>query len=147
VRNNSTATTAYASTLATPTPPTFIARPMVHTSEIPMVTTSPEVTRRGSAAPSRVACTRTASAVRRAAAMRSLVIDRCRMMPSPALLTPTSNTTAVQASSVAGRRSPRPRSMAWDNRYGMTASVMNHNEPNIAPSRTRPFNCLASRNR
>nr|BFE70608.1 hypothetical protein GCM10020092_039090 [Actinoplanes digitatis] len=116
VRNNRTATTAYASTLDTPTPATFIARPMVHTSAMPMVTTSPEVTRRGRAAPSRVAWVITRSAVRSAAPSRSRVIERCRMMPSPALVRPTSSTAAVQAISAASRPGRRPWSMAWDSR-------------------------------
>lgn len=86
--SRSTATATYATTAPTPGPVTVSDWAMACTSLMPMATTSPAVTRRGSAAPRRVAWATVTRTVRKEASIRTLVIVRCRAMPSHAVNAP-----------------------------------------------------------
>ncbi|MGW1793553.1 hypothetical protein ACWCO0_30120 [Streptomyces tubercidicus] len=78
------------------------------------MTTSPAVTLRGSAAPSRRVCATMARTVRKVASIRILVMVRCRMTASQAFATPTPSSTAAQPSSTGIRPGTSPSSMARD---------------------------------
>ncbi len=114
--SSSAATAMQAATAPIPGPTQVSARPAIATSETPMVTTSPAVTRRDSTAPSRTACPTITRTVRNQASSRSRVSVRCREMLSQALSVPEASSAAHQPRSAPVCPDSSPSSMARESR-------------------------------
>ena len=112
---------------------TSIRFPRCSRSDVPIATTSPVDTFRGSAPPRVTACRPTSWTVRYAAVSQLVTANRCRMMPLAAWTSPIANIRPAYFRSAWESCAVTPLSMARPMTAGITAWALIHAMPKSIP--------------